>query len=691
MKKPAKKLVLVVATLAVLSGCSKKEEPPPVAAAPPAPAPAPKAQLGEFGLDLTAGNPAVKPGDDFFAYAGGKWYDTFEIPPDRASYGPFNKLNDLSEERVKTLIERAADSKPAPGTPEQKIGDYFASFMDLDGIEARGLAPLEADLARIQAANSKQDIATLFGSPGFMSTFGLGITPDLKDPGRYSIEIGQSGLGLPDRDYYLKNDAKLIEHRAKYVAFIEQLLTLGNVPDAASKAPRIMAFETALAKVQWPLEKRRDAEANYNPRSKAALLKYAPGFDWQAFFTVSDVGQRDQFVLGQLTAIRDTAKLIDKTSLDTLKDYLTFHLLRSSSPFLPKRFDEANFAFYGQQLRGQPQQRDRWKRGVQVTGGALGELVGQVYVKEYFPPDSKAKMEVLVDNLRAALKQRLASLSWMSEVTRKRADEKLATFVAKIGYPDQWKDYSALEVRRDDLIGNIKRASIWGWQRDVARLDQPVDRSEWFMNVQDINAYYNPLNNEIVFPAAILQPPFFDPAADDAVNYGAIGAVIGHEIGHGFDDQGRKFAPNGSLNDWWTKADAKAFVAKTKVLVEQYSSFDALPGLKVNGEISLGENIGDLGGLNMAYQAYHNSLQGKEAPVLGGLTGDQRFFLSWAQVWRTKIRDEALRAQVLSDPHSPPYFRVNGAVRNMDEWYAAFDVKPGDKLYLPPDQRVKIW
>lgn len=685
-----KKSLLLIAALALQSGCAKQEPAPVADAAADAPA-VRKPELGEFGLDLTAGNPEVKPGDDFFAYASGKWYDTFEIPPDRASYGPFHKLNDLSEQRVKKLIETAAAARPAAGTPEQKIGDYFASFMDEAGIEAKGLAPIEADLARIRAAKTKKDIATLFGLPGFMSSFGVGISPDMKNPSRYCIDIGQSGLGLPERDYYLQKDAKLEEHRAKYVAYIEQMLSLGGVPDAAGKARGIMQFETALAKVQWPLEKRRDAEANYNPRTKAQLIAYAPGFDWQAFFDAADLGTRENFVLGPLTAIRDSAKVFDRTSVDTLKDYLTFHLLRSNASFLPKRFDETNFAFYGQQLRGQPQQRERWKRGVALTGDALGELVGQVYVKEYFPPESKAKMEVLVGNLRAALQERLQTLSWMSAPTRQRAQEKLATFVAKIGYPDKWKDYSALEVRRDDIVGNVRRAALWDWNRNVARLDQPVDRDEWFMNVHDINAYYNALNNEIVFPAAILQPPFFDPAADDAVNYGGIGAVIGHEIGHGFDDQGRKFAPDGSLRDWWTKADADAFGAKTKVLVEQYSSFDALPGLKVNGATSLGENIGDLGGLNMAYEAYHNSLRGKPAPVIDGLSGDQRFFLSWAQVWRTKTRDEALRAQVLSDPHAPPYFRVNGAVRNMDEWYAAFDVKPGDKLFLPPEQRVKIW
>jgi putative endopeptidase len=686
-----KKSLLLIVALALQSGCTRNEPADSPANSPQSAVAPRKAELGTFGLDLSAGNPEVKPGDDFFAYASGKWYDSFEIPPDRSSYGPFHRLSDLSEQRVKTLIERAAASQPEPGTPEQKIGDFFASFMDQAGIEARGLEPLQGELERIRAARTKKDIATLFGSPGFMSTFGVGISPDMKDPGRYSIEIGQSGLGLPDRDYYLKDDAKLEEHRTRYVAYIEQMLSLAGVQDAGRKAREIMKFETALAEVQWPLEKRRDAEANYNPRTKAQLLAYAPGFDWQAFFEAANLGARENFVLGPITAIRDSAKVVDKTSLETLKDYLTFHLLRANAPFLPKRFDEANFAFYGQQLRGQPQQRERWKRGVAFTTDALGEAVGQVYVKEYFPPESKAKMEELVANLRAALQKRLANLSWMSAETRKRAEEKLATFVAKIGYPDKWKDYSTLDIKRDDPIGNARRAAEWEWNRQVARLDEPVDRDEWYMNVTDVNAYYNPLNNEIVFPAAILQPPFFDPAADDAVNYGGIGAVIGHEIGHGFDDQGRKFAPDGSLNDWWTKVDADAFGARTRMLVEQYSSFEALPGLKVNGATSLGENIGDLGGLNMAYEAYHNSLQGKPAPVLEGLTGDQRFFLSWAQVWRSKIRDEALRAQVLSDPHAPPYFRVNGAVRNMDEWYEAFDVKPGDKLYLPPEQRVKIW
>src|SRR5690606_24121490 len=391
------------------------------------------------------------------------------------------------------------------------------------------------------------------------------------------------------------------------------------------------------------------------------------------------------------TAIRDAARLFRDTPLETLRAYLAFHYLSDHASYLPKRFDDAQFAFYGKVLRGQEVQRDRWKRAVSHTDNGVGELVGRMYVEKHFPPESKAKMEALVANLRAALEDRLEQLEWLSDDTRKRALEKLATFVPKIGYPDKWKDYSDLEVRRDDLIGNVTRAQVWDWRRRLARLDEPVDRDEWFMNPQRVNAYYNPLNNEIVFPAAILQPPFFDPHADDAVNYGAIGAVIGHEIGHGFDDQGRKFSADGSLDDWWTEADATAFTERTKSLIEQYSEFEALPGLKVNGAITIGENIGDLGGLNMAYHAYRLSLKGTEPPVINGLTGDQRFFLSWAQVWRAKYRDGVLRELVLSDVHSPAKFRVNGPVRNMDAWYEAFGVKPDDALYLKPEERVSIW
>jgi predicted metalloendopeptidase len=650
-----------------------------------------KPAIGAFGLDLSAGNTAVKPGDDFFSYASGTWYKSFEIPPDRSSFGAFNELDELSKKRVREIIEQAAASHPAAGTPAQKIGDYYAAFMDEAAIEAKGLEAVKPDLHRIDAAATKEDIAKLFGAPGFASLFDLDLPPDFKNPDRYSIVISQSQLGLPDRDYYLKDDPKLQDIRAKYVAYIEQILTLGGSAAAKARAAEIMAFETAVAKVQWPIEKRRDVDATYNPRTKAQLLAYAPGFPWQGFLESSSVGARQELVLSELTAIHDLAELYERTSVPTLKSYLTFHYLSDHAAYLPKRFDDARFAFYGRTLRGQPQQRERWKRAVDVVDGALGEQVGQLYVARYFPPESKAKMQALVANLRASLSERIDALDWMTPETKSRAHEKLATFTPKIGYPDVWKDYSTLQVRRDDLVGNIRRAAEWHWQYQVARLDKPVDRAEWQMTPQTINAYYNPLNNEIVFPAAILQPPFFDPNADAAVNYGAIGAVIGHEIGHGFDDQGRKFGPNGALNDWWTQKDAEVFNGRVAKLIKQYSSFEALPGLKVSGANTIGENIGDLGGLNMAYHAYRLSLQGKPAPVIDGLSGDQRFFLSWAQVWRAKYRDGALREQVMSDPHSPAIFRVNGPLPNIDAWYNAFNVHPGDKLYIKPEERVSIW
>ena len=650
-----------------------------------------KAAVGDFGLDLATVQPSVRPGDDFYAYANGKWLDTFQIPADRSSYGAFDKLEDLSEERVRQIIEGAAAGHSAAGSPEQKIGDYFSSFMDQKAIEANGLTPVSADLQRITTAKSKDDIATLFGSPGFASLYDLDITPDLKDPDRYSVLISQSSLGLPDRDYYLNDDPKLQEIRQKYLAYVEQMLTLGNVGDAHAKAAAIMDLETDIAKAQWPIEKRRDVEATYNPRTKAQLLKLAPGFAWQAFLDASQLGSRENLVLAELTAIQELGAVFKRTTLATLQAYLAFHYLSDHAPYLPKKLDEARFGFYGQALRGQPEQRERWKRAVTAVDDALGEQVGQVYVAQYFPPESKAKVQQLVANLRASLSDRIDHLDWMTPQTRSRAHEKLATFVTKIGYPDKWKDYSALEVRRDDLIGNVKRAALWHWNYLLARLDKPVDRSEWQMTPQEINAYYNPQNNEIVFPAAILQPPFFDANADDAVNYGAIGAIIGHEIGHGFDDQGRKFGPDGGLEDWWTPKDADEFTTRVSRLIKEYSQFEALPGLKVNGANTIGENIGDLGGLNMALHAYQLSLHGAPAPVLDGLTGEQRFFLSWAQAWRMKFRDGALREIVMSDVHSPPRFRVNGTMPNMSQWYAAFGVQPDDKLFMKPEERVTIW
>lgn len=664
----------------------------PPAAAPAAPVAA-KPQIGAFGLDLSTADHGVKPGDDFFRYANGKWYDTFEIPADKPGYGVFNQLDDLSKKRVREIIETAAASGGAPGTPAQKIGDYYASFMDKDAIESHGLTPVEDDLHRIEAARTRRQIATLFGSKGFASLFDLDTPPDFRNPDRYSVVISQSTLGLPDRDYYLKDDPKLVEIRAKYVAYIGQMLSLAGTPPAQARrqATAIMKFETTVARAQWPIEKRRDVEAIYNPRSKAQLLKLAPSFPWQEFLGAASLGSREELVIAEVSALPDLAHAFQATPTATLRAFLRFHYLSDHGPYLPERFDAARFEFYGHTLRGQPQQRERWKRGVDEIDGSLGELVGQLYVAKYFPPESKAKMQELVGNLRAALAERIDALDWMTAETKARARAKLAAFTPKIGYPDHWKDYSGLEVRRGDLIGNVRRAAEWRWQYQVERLGRPVDRSEWGLTPQEINAYYNPLNNEIVFPAAILQPPFFDPNADAAVNYGGIGGVIGHEIGHGFDDQGRKFGPDGSMKDWWTAKDADVFNARVKRLIAQYSSYDALPGLKVNGANTIGENIGDLGGLNMAYHAYHLSLKGQPAPVIDGLTGDQRFFLSWAQVWRTKYREGLLRELVMSDVHSPDYFRVNGPLPNIDAWYTAFDIKPDDRMFIKPEDRVSIW
>jgi predicted metalloendopeptidase len=650
-----------------------------------------KPVIGEFGLDLSAGDPHVKPGDDFFAYANGHWLASFTIPADHSSFGPFDRLNELSQERVRGIIEQAAAMHAAAGTPEQQIGDYYAAYMDEAAIEANGLTPAQADLQRIGAAGTREAIARLFGSPGFVSLFDVQLPADFKNPDRYSVFISEATLGLPDRDYYLKDDPEMKALREKYVAYIAQMLTLGGVADAKAKAREIMEFETAASKVQWPIEKRRDMDAIYNPRTKAELISFAPGFPWQEFLEVQQLGTREDLVIGELGAIHDLAELFERTSVATLQAFLTFHYLNSHAPYLPKRFDQARFAFYGTSMRGQPQQRERWKRAVDAVDDALGEAVGKAYVMRYFPPESKVKMQQMVRDLEAALGERIDALEWMSPQTKARAHEKLAAFTAKIGYPDKWKDYSALSVRRDDLIGNVRRAAEWEWNYQVARLEQPVDRAEWQMTPQEINAYYNPSNNEIVFPAAILQAPFFDPNADAAVNYGAIGAVIGHEMGHGFDDQGRKFGPNGAMQDWWTAKDAEVFATRTGRLIKEFSGFEALPGLKVNGANTIGENIGDLGGLNMAYEAYVISLKGQPAPVIGGLSGDQRFFLAYAQVWREKYREGALRELVMSDVHSPSQFRVNGPLPNIDAWYSAFGVQPGDKLYIKPEERVRIW
>ena len=666
--------------------------PPPAVAAAAAAAAAARPAIGDFGLDLAGRDLKVRPGDDFFRYANGTWYDTFSIPGDRASYGVFYQLQDLSRHRVLEIIERAAAAHGSPGSADQQIADFYASYMDQATIEARGLAPARADLELIAHA-SRAELARLFGLPGFPSLFDLDLPADYHNPDRYVVYISQATLGLPDRDYYLKDDPQLKALRLKYQAYIAQMLELAGASQAqaTSSARAVLAFETAAARVQWPIERRRNVDLTWNPLSKAALQRYAPGFAWQPFLESLDLGARQDLVLGESTAIRDLAQLFQRTPLATLRAWLTFQYLSTNAEYLPHRFDAAKFAFYGQALRGQPEQQPRWMRGVNEVDWALGDAVARPYVAAYFPPASKAKMQQLVADLLAALGERIDALDWMTPATKARAHQKLDAFTVKIGYPDKWKDYAGLVVRPDDIMGNLRRAQQWHWDYRRARLDQPVDHGQWEMRPQEIDAYYNASNNEIVFPAAILQPPFFDPNADAAVNYGAIGAIIGHEIGHGFDDQGRKFGPHGTLEDWWTPRDAEVFDARTARLVQEFSDFQVLPGLHVNGANTVGENIGDLGGLNIAHEAYRISLKGHSAPVIDGLTGDQRFFLAWAQTWREKDRDAVLREMVLSETHAPPSIRVNGPVRNIDAWYAAFEVQPGEKLYLPPDERVRIW
>jgi len=675
----------------VAGGCGGGGSAPASTVSTPAPPAVKKPVYGTFGLDLTARKESVKPGDDFFAYVNGSWYDTFVIPADKSSYGVANTLDDEARANVRKIIESAAAAKPAPGSVEQKIGDYFASFMETAKIEAGGVNALKPDLDRIAAVKTASELSRLFGEPGFQSPVGAYIGPDDKDPDHYFVNLVQSGLGMPDRDYYLKDDPKLKEARAAYLAHIGRMLTLAGAADATATAGRIMALETKIAQAHWAAERTRDAIANYNPKSRAEIKTFAPGLDWQAMFDAMEVGGWDRYNANTPTALKGIAALVAAQPIDDWKAYLTYHHVHNHAPYLPKAIDDENFAFYGKTLSGRQKQRERWERGVDVVNRGLGEAIGQVYVKQYFPPESKAKIDALVANLIAEYKANIEKLSWMGPDTRAKALEKLGTLHVKIGYPSKWKDYSSMAIVPGNVLANVRAADLWTWRFDVAKLGKSVDKDEWLITPQTVNAYYFPGTNEITFPAAILQAPFFDPNADDAVNYGGIGSIIGHEIGHGFDDQGRLYDSTGTLKDWWTKADADAFTKRSAGLVAQYSAFEVLPSLKVNGQLTLGENIGDLGGLGVSHLAYRRSLGGKEAPVIDGLSGDQRFFLAYGQAWRSKYRDEELRSLVLSNPHSPPLMRVNGAVRNVDAWYTAFNVQPGTRLYLAPEQRVKIW
>jgi len=682
--------VAVGIACAVLAACTS---PTPVASSPPAvstQAPAALAQIGAFGLDLSAGDAGVKAGDNFYLHASATWLQNNPIPPDRTRWGTFEILAAKSESAVRTLIEDLAQ-QPSTSPTERKIGDYYRAFMNETAIEAAGLTPIAQDLQRIATARDHAELIRVAADPTVAARMPItaSITLDQKNPDRYIVSVTHSGLGLPEREYYLSD--KFADIRTKYVAHISRLLTLAGQTDSAAKARRILALETSIAQLHWPIAERRDRERTYNRRTRAELLATLDGFPIQAALAASRMDQQQEFVIRELEAMPKLAALYRNTPLEQWREYMIHSCISANATLLPQAIAEEHFDFYGRTLNGQPQQRDRWKRGVEVVNGALGEAVGQAYVKRYFPADAKSKMLDLVENVRRAYGERIDNLAWMTPQTKVVAREKLAAFRVKVGYPDRWRDYSALEVRADDPVGNSKRAALFEFNRRLARINQPTDREEWNMTPQTVNAYYNSTFNEIVFPAAILQPPFFDPNADPAVNYGGIGGVIGHEMGHGFDDQGAKSDARGVLRDWWQPQDVSAFKDLTGRLANQYATFEALPGLKVNGQLTLGENIGDNGGLSVSLAAYRLSLQDRPAPVLNDLTGQQRFFLSWAQVWRTQIREQRLRNQVMTDSHSPAEFRVNGTVRNMPEWYEAFSVQPDQKLFLPPDQRVTIW
>ena len=660
-------------------------------AGPPAKEATEAKRLGAWGFDLAGRDLSASPGQDFFDYANGAYMKKLVIPPDRTRYGSFDALTVLSENRVHAVLETASANTGATGDAG-RIGGFYKAFMDEARVEALDAKPLAQDLAAIRAAATREDLATLMGKQNtgyYSSLIGVGIGTDAKEPTKYAVYVDQAGLGLPDRDYYL--EANFAPQKAKYKAYVAQMLGLVEWPDAQAQAKAIVALETEIAQASWSKVEQRDPVKTYNPTTPDDLAKEAPGFAWKAFLTAADLGVVKRVVFGAKTAGPKIAAIFAETPVETLRAWQAFNLVDQASPYLSKRFADAHFEFRNRVLGGQLEQKARWKRAVSAVSSAEGEAVGKIYVDRYFPASSKRAMLGLIGDLRVALKARIQNLIWMSDDTKAKALEKLALLNVKVGYPDKWRDYTALNVTADDLYGDVKRGAAFEWARQVTRLNDPVDRTEWGMTPQTVNAYYSSTENEIVFPAAILQPPFFDPKADMAVNYGGIGGVIGHEMTHGFDDEGRQFDGRGKLADWWTPEDAAKFVAQTKRLGAQYSAFEPLKGSHVNGDLTMGENIADLGGVLLGLDAYHLSLKGKAAPARDGVTGDQRVLFGWAQVWRGAMRDDALRQQLVSNPHSPPHERVVGPVRNVDAWYGAFGVKPGDALYVAPADRVRIW
>jgi predicted metalloendopeptidase len=681
-------LLAWLAALALVAGCANAQH---GGGAPPAPA--------TSGLELPGYDRSVRPTDDLYRFANGTWLRTTHIPPDLSEIGSFTTLSLQSQAEQRTLIEQAArtgrdDSyhDPTVAANARKIGDLYASFMDSARLDRLGAAPLRPYFAAVDALTKPADLLRHLGAIqrfGATNPIGLTVDQDAKDATRYITDVFQDGLSLPDRDYYLSNDQKMVDIRTRYRAYMVKMLGLAGLPDPDGTAARVLDLETKLAAASWTNVQNRDAQATYNKFTLADATDRT-GIDWSGYLDAAGVHQ-PVLDIAQPSYFSGLAGLLRDVGLDTWKQYLKWHLIEDYAPYLSAEFVNTRFDFVGKVLGGRQQNAERWRRGVTAVNSAMGEALGQLYVQKYFPPGAKQRADALVRQIMGAYRASIDGLDWMGPQTKRVAKQKLDKMAVKIGYPSKWKDYSSLVVRRDDLVGNLDRAARLQHQRALDKLGKPVDRTEWFMTPQTVNAYYSPAMNEIVFPAAILQRPFFDPKADDAVNYGAIGSVIGHEISHAFDDQGSKYDAEGNLRDWWTPADAKAFKAKTQALVAQYNSYEPLPGLHINGELTLGENIADLSGLTVADRAYQASLAGRPAPTLDGFTGQQRFFLGFAQIWRTKERPESERMSLLTDEHSPGEFRCDGVVPNVDAFYTAFGVKPGDKLYKPPGQRIHIW
>ncbi|MCV2355246.1 M13 family metallopeptidase [Paucibacter sp. B2R-40] len=648
------------------------------------------------GLDLSGFDSKVRPQDDLFLAANGAWVSKTAIPADKAEYGSFYQLRDLSDRQVRVIVEAlAANPKAiqAKGGVEQKIAAFYGSYTDLAAIDKAGLKPAKAMLASIDAIKTPADLARWLGSAqGAVNTpMVLWVMPDFKEPGINRALTWQGGLGMPDRDYYLKDDDKLSQARKAYLAYLTTLAKLSGEKAPGAAAAQVLALEKRIAEAHWDKVENRNPVKTYNPMTAAELAKAAPGFDWAAFMEAAQLQGVDRITVSQPSTMAALAKMSTEVPLADWKAYLKLRVLDENAELLPKPYREARFAFHGNALTGAKEERPRWQKGIAEVNGALGEAIGQVYVAQHFPPAYKTRMVELVSNLMNAYGDSIDGLSWMTPATKAAAKDKLSKYMVKIGYPDTWRDYSALEVREGDAFGNRARSGRFEWERIAKRVGKPVDRAEWGMTPQTVNAYYNPSMNEIVFPAAILQPPFFDMAADDAVNYGAIGAVIGHEISHGFDDQGSQFDGDGALRNWWSDADRQAFEKVGAQLVAQYEKYEPLPGKTLNGKLTLGENIADLSGLQIAYKAYRHSLGGKPAAVIDGYTGEQRFFMGWSQAWRAKARDERTMQNLTVDPHSPAKFRANGAAVNHDGFHEAFGTKPGDQMFKASEERIRIW